>query len=450
MAQVDRKENLSVNASNHKSVLTEFLEQIDEKNITIISCDSDQFIYKDDQNRIHKIIKIGDKFIKATNISPNIIQPNFSDNHQKPNLPKKNRKIKTKRGRVSSLNAAKILIPAAIISLGTIIGVAKYVSTPANEIEVLEITPEDIPEEIEELDVNEITKVVMRNNIAKKEVDQSLIQDEIVISQTTNVVVSPKEDLSKREETDRLYGSYITKYTTRYGIATSLGSALITQERPNNSNENIGQLTRNICGERIVIPIIDDKNNEGLEKIYVIRDIPDKNNFEEEEAYREALDTYKSQLEEGKKLATKGYQIYKFEDLMTNTEANIHISMAWLTYSIYKCDTNINQGVRGYNGGYNAAKVATDEEIANGKITIGDAFYNEHVFSYLYPDEIEGLECYFKSVPYLSEEEKASMTEEEIIRKQNELAKSASVIKVSINFAQVRILNNEEEATHRI
>ena len=122
-----------------------------------------------------------------------------------------------------------------------------------------------------------------------------------MISQLTNVEVESKTNMIKRMETDNLFGQSIQYYATRYGIPTSLASALITQERPDIGMENIGQLTRKICGEKYQVPIIiptESEKYDGIssEKIFIVRDEQIKENIENPDSYRKELERYQNQL----------------------------------------------------------------------------------------------------------------------------------------------------------
>ena len=53
---------------------------------------------------------------------------------------------------------------------------------------------------------------------------------------------------------------------------------------------------------------------------------------------------------------------------------------------------NVHKGLRAYNCGASVTKDATDEMLVNGKIELGDPFYNQHVFAYLRKEELKTLE----------------------------------------------------------
>ncbi len=359
------------------------------------------------------------------------------------------RKIIAKKGKLTAKKNAKILV-LPLLMAGLFLAKSNITDAATQNLnegqEILDTLPE---ENFDNQTTNEIiVSDLMENDTL--EIEENLIMKEspsIMITQTTCVEVVEKEDMRKREETDALFGTMIDTYTTRYGIPNCLGKALISQERPNDSFENLGQLTRNICGEKIIIPLFGE-NEMGLEKIYVIRDQPNRNNYSSEASYREQLDKYKTQLETSQKLAQEGFQIYSFPELLNNQELNIHISMAYLAHCIYKCDTNISQGIRSYNSGYTSAKKASDEEIANGKIEIGDQYYNKHVYEYLYSYELNEMIWSFKNIPILTEEEKRELTPEQIIQIEKDRSTNAPLIIVNMGFSNVKELSYEENGYH--
>ncbi len=358
--------------------------------------------------------------------------------------------IKTKKGKVISPNVAKVLAPPILIA-GIFLAFGKSSNAAEEVASGWEILNNISEENIEEVPENEkMVSDMLENNYVLEtneiEIEENQVPD-IMITQTTCVEVKQKENMKKREETDILFGAIIDKYTNCYGIPNCIGKAIITQERPNDSLENLGQLTRNICGEKIVIPLLgSDEGN--LEKIYIVRDEPKRSNYDSESSYREQLNKYKNQLKESKELSLEGYQIYSFQEIMNHSELNIHISMAYLAHCIYKCDINISQGIRAYNGGYTKAKKASDKDIADGKIDVGDPYYNEHVYAYLYEDELNSIVWNLKNVSLLTENEKKEMTQEQMLEKEKEITKNTPVIVIDMNFSCVKELNYEENGHH--
>lgn len=443
MEQSIRKTS-QTNINETREAFVEFLKRINQKKISIISFAPDQIVFRDEEGKTRKIIKIGNRFIETKEVSDKITSPNFNNTKKNGNSKKKNRKAKSRRGRIISRNAKKILAPV-ILSTGILASAFTLAhEEPANTLEVTIVSePIETLEELEETNIiiTENDALTMNNCAPNSE-------EQMVISQTTAVEVMPKENMIKRSETDYQFGTIIDMYTSRYGIPSAIGKALLTQERPNEGYENVGQLTRNVCGEKIILPIINgnaEENKKGVEKIYIIRDEPQRSSFEEESSYREEMERYKNQLEESKQLANEGYQIYYFETAMQDVELNIHLSMAYLAYCVYKCDMTVNQGIRGYNCGYPLSRCASDEEIAGGKIEVGDPNYNQNVFSYLYPNELNELVWYLKSVPKIPESEAKKMTLEEIQKREYELAEDAPLVAISMDFTRVRNLEYAQE-----
>lgn len=443
MTQAVRKESNNPLSEENKKAFIEFLRKIKQNKVTVTSYTPNKIEFIDQNNQKHIIIKQGNKYIEMEKRG-NIITPEFpkTDLIMKPIEKPKPKKLKTKKGKVIAPNIMKILAPPLIVAGALSIA---HLSTNHNEMLNSEIEVLDPEEEATNL-VGIDMKNWIEDSMEKQknlEISEPVFQN-LIITQTTCVEVLQQENMIKREQTDALFGEMIDAYASHYGIPNSIGKALISQERPNDTYENLGQLTRNICGEKIILPVMDQTSNE-LEKIYIVREEPNKENYKTEASYKEQLDKYKNQLEESKKLKEEGYQIYSFQEIIENPEMNIHIAMAYLAHCVYKCDMNITQGIRAYNSGYTAARKASDEEIANGKIEIGDAEYNKHVFSHLYADEINDMVWRLKSVPKLTESEKRTMTKEQIQKKEIEMAKNTPMIVVNVEFSRIKELYYEEE-----
>ena len=408
MAQAIRKEKPNPLTEENKKAFIAFLRQIKQNKVTVTKYTPDKIEFIDQNNQKHVILKQGTRYIEIEK-NGKIITPVFPKTDLIVQPVKKKKKLKTKKGKVIAPNVMKILAPPLIIA-GAIITASKSKNSTNDilnsEIEVLNL--EEDSTNLVGIDMNEFVNNSLeeQSNIGNSE----LVISNMFITQTTCVEVAQRDNMIKREETDALFGTIIDNYSSRYGIPNSIGKALITQERANDSYENIGQLTRNICGEKIILPIMNQNSNQ-LEKIYIVRDEPNKENYDTDTSYKEQLDKYKNQLEESKKLSAEGYEIYHFKDIINNPEINIHISMAYLAHCVYKCDMNISQGIRAYNSGYTSARKASDSEIANGKVEIGDSEYNKHVFSHLYSDELNNMVWHLKSVPRLNESEKRTMTD---------------------------------------
>lgn len=364
------------------------IAEIGEKNVKVISTKPNCTILElSNKNRLYFKYKNG-KFIKMPRDNVIVELPINPINNKK-------HKLKTKKGKIISKNVKQVLAPPLIT---LVLGIA-FLSTLKTNKENKETIIESLEESKEFqnalLDMNQIS-ILEPSYLENAEIDEKYLIPKECIVQATNVEIVLKEDMSKRIETDQLFGTEINYYATRYGVPVSLASALITQERPSKGLENIGQLTRKICGEKYQVPIINGtdeeiNNNKTIEKFYIVRDEPQRDNFESAESYKKELERYQNQLLESRELEKAGYQIFYFENLLIDTTQNIHISMAYLAHSVYGCNMNVHQGTRAYNCGISSAKKATDEDLQNGTIQIGDPFYNRNVLSYLYPEELEHI-----------------------------------------------------------
>lgn len=322
------------------------------------------------------------------------------------NVPKKLKhsyNLKTRKGKIISQNAKKILVPPLMtlsIGLAFLGAINKQEKVKTKN----EITIETLQDK-ESMNTIINLKIPNFNSMINSKLPETTKSEPTptMISQLTNVEVESKTNMIKRMETDNLFGQSIQYYATRYGIPTSLASALITQERPDIGMENIGQLTRKICGEKYQVPIIiptESEKYDGIssEKIFIVRDEPIKENFENPDSYRKELERYQNQLIKSQELEKEGYHIFYFGDLMNDPAQNIHISMAYLAHSVYGCNLNVHLGTRAYNSGIASAKNATDEDLVNGNIEIGDPFYNKNVLSYLYPEELTNVVWTLKNI----------------------------------------------------
>lgn len=399
--QIKAEQYKKYNIQKRMDALASLLKQINEPKFTIISLNPKHTIVEGKSGKRYYYIYKNGEYIERKSENTIIDFP-----IQTPPKKKKH-KIKTKKGKIISRNVRRVLLPP-LLSLG--IGVA-FLSTLKNheESKKQEITI-DILEESEEyqeaiqeqLEVNNqnIPEQPILEEQTIEEVSEEQMETNLQI-QSTEVAVELKSNMSKRLETDNILGADIKTFSERYGIPTALASALITQERPSVGFENVGQLTRKICGEKYIVPIInknvdDLENNRTEDKIYIVRDEPNKENFESLDSYKKELEKYQNQLKESKELESQGYQIFYFENLLNNPTQNIHVAMAYLAHSVYGCNLNVHQGTRAYNCGISSAKKASDLDLVRGEISIGDPFYNQNVLSYLYPEELDTIVWHLK------------------------------------------------------
>lgn len=409
-------------------LISKFLIEKKEKKIKIISV-TDMEIVLASEN--------GEKFILRGILNPTQEKEWHSLNNQF-FLRRKSKKIQSKKGKIISANANIILAPALMtLALSIIMGFPKreesnYSIMPNMKIEMVD---QSLTTSHSKLNRKAIASMPAKMPIVGEKIE---LESSVTIQETI-VEVLQKKDMSKRLETDTLFGQSIDYYASRYGIPSAIGKSIITQERSNQIHENIGQLTRNICGEKFLIPIIEKNSNDlelgrEMDKLYVVRDLPMEESFENSKDYQQALYTYQSQLKEAIELEQKGYQIFKYEEVIQNPNLCIQIAMANLSHCVYKCKGNVNQAIRAYNGGYGLSVTATDEEIANGLLEIGDPFYNAHVFSHLFEEELDNILWKIKKVNTLRDEELSNV----------------DIITIKLQFNNVKEVNNEKENGYHI
>lgn len=229
-----------------------------------------------------------------------------------------------------------------------------------------------------------------------------------------HVEVTPTDYLGfeKRKRTEEKYGKIISYYAKRRGIDESLLIDLFTRERYNeidiipesklenmekiyeNQNidtsekikENVGQLTRAICGEKIISPIFQNGKIVGYDKIFVLPPSYDKYNIEdlkdvlEKEIFEE--EDRKKLQEAYKLMQEKDWQIYKRKDAFYEIENNINIATAYLSYLINK-KQDLIKGVMSYNAGYTSVpdNISYDK-ILNGDIKAFDPYYITKILQY--------------------------------------------------------------------
>ena len=343
---------------------------------------------------------------------------------KKPSRNFKTSKIKkTKKGKINLKYIPEI---ATLFALCLVIwNEANHLTLNSNEYQIEQQLPN--PEKDLNIENNTIQIIIENENTIQSKIEKSQIpiSPQLASSEidTSLIQIIPfeiiqSEEMQSRKMTQELYGTIIEEYAQKYGLCPNLIEALITQERHKKILDNPGQLTREICGEEIIIPIIKKSEQEmqeskEVDKIYIVRDEPIRENFDNEQEYIKQLNRYKNQLEKSKELASKGYEIVHFVNLKgeNNTHENIRISIIWLAHCIYKCDCQINKGVFAYNQGYPEARNANDKEIMNGLAgkTNADIWYNYNVFRFLTKEEATKMNFLLKPFPenwlYLSESE---------------------------------------------
>lgn len=324
------------------------------------------------------------------------------------NIPSKQRlKPKTKKAKI---NVKYVSTIAALFTLSALVW-NKVKDLNKNVDEKYQIEQQmQIPKENEVTKYDNFQIVIENPTILDEKTQENKIEtaNENSIVQSIPFEIIQSNEMQSRKKTQELYGNVIQTYSEKYGLCSDLVEALITQERHKQVLDNPGQLTRNICGEEIVVPIINKnetelQNSKNVEKIYIVRDKPIRENFQEEQDYIKQLNRYKNQLEKSKELYNKGFEIIYFEDLRgeNNVLENIRISIIWLAHCIYQCDCQINQGIFAYNQGYPSAKSSSDTEIMNGLAgnNNADIWYNYNVFQFLTKEEAGNMNFNLKPFP---------------------------------------------------
>lgn len=339
--------------------------------------------------------------------------------------PYKKRKFKTKKGKILSLRHSRLLATISIcFSLAISLGTIKKYADIHDEYQMIEILEEN-ENYSDDILPPEIFISTNQNQKENLKITQNNIKIDLEIQQSSRI--------SKRRETDELYDDTITFYSKRWGIPKELLSALITQERDEKTQNNPGQLTRNICGEKIILPIInksqeDLQNEKEVDKIYVVREEPKCENYQDEQKYLKQLEIYKEQLEIAKILKEKGYSIVSFSDLLgeNNAEKNIAIATAYIAHCNYELNNPI-LGTFAYNAGYTLTKQAKIDDVMNGMIGLEytDKKYLQHVFRFLYPNEAANLQFISKKLP-------ENWNEMDSIQRENFLSEKNEEIELNI------------------
>ena len=271
----------------------------------------------------------------------------------------------------------------------------------SNEIETKENVSSDLSFQSENQDVSSYSS---SNEDVSKE-------DKVEVPSTTvsvfaEQVITNSNREAKRAQTDALYGDYILEYSSRYGQPYALVASLLTQERSDNPNDdlkvrqNIGQLTTTaVCGEKIVAPVFVNGTLQGYDKIYVLPPCYDDYPLEDLDTmghFPRFSEEEQQKIQEAILLKKEGYQIYRRCDAFYNTENNIKISTAILSYVGNKKYDFVKE-VMSYHAGY--VKVADDlsnEAILSGQLNAEDPYYVGHVLQYFTEEELsQPLSIYF-------------------------------------------------------
>lgn len=175
-------------------------------------------------------------------------------------------------------------------------------------------------------------------------------------------------DMSKLDETNHYFGSYIEKYANLFGLPSDIASAQITQERPNIKNgtcENVCQITYEyFVGQTMTIPIYDASGFTGEYETFTVT--------------KEMLDTPEGNIKVG--IAFLRNCVDKFDSLILGlfiyNQGGATLSNACNYYGL-----DIND----YLGDENAIKARDliNRYYEEKDKSHGDNEYLEHVFSYL-------------------------------------------------------------------
>jgi len=314
--------------------------------------------------------------------------------------------IKTKKGKMK--NGKKFLFVCAGVLL---IAMYQNNKTEKKEEVVIEETmeKEDIVIPASNLD----TVVQELNYPVETKETRGIQNNNAVIS--VNIEVTPTDYLGyeKRLATEEKYGELTEYYAKRRGLDKELVISLFTRERYGEKDkvrqrdleeigykifdrntvnveekmkENVGQLTRAICGELIISPVFQDGVLVGEDKIYVLPPcfdnykIEDLNTLCTDERFTE---TERNILKKGAELQASGNcQILKRKDAFYNVENNINVATAYLSYLINK-KQDLIRGVMSYNAGYGSVPNDLDyESIFNGSVEAYDPYYIPKILQY--------------------------------------------------------------------
>lgn len=317
-----------------------------------------------------------------------------------------NKTIKTKKGIVK--NGKKVLLVCAGMLL-----IAMYQNNKAQEKDPLTIST--VKENSFEIEIPRNLDHVVNELSYETEIEP--IEEEKIVEETipVNIEVVPTDYLGfeKRRLTEEKYGEATRYYAERRGLDAELVLNLFTRERygerdkvrqtdleeigykifdKNKENveekmkQNIGQLTRAVCGEVITAPVFENGILVGQDKIYILPPCYDPYNIEDLKTL--CVDERFSKKEQemllkAVELQTRGNcQIFKRKDAFYNVENNINVSTAYLSYVINK-KHDLIRGVMSYNAGYGSVPDDMDyESILNGSIEAFDPYYIPKILQY--------------------------------------------------------------------
>ena len=427
--------------SQEQNSLFQILANISEKSTTVSFSNNCIRIYGE-SGYIYVLKKQGNVFVESYR----------TRNRSTKNSANKCRTYKTKRGKIKSNIIRIILGSTMVITAATLIFKNNHSDHNKSPIAVsTQLETLEVNNEMPSLEIQEDQKIILTTTAYPKETVEEISMSEIE-EDTLEIdfEINQSSRFKKRIETDQLYGEIIRKDEKRWGIAKGLLSALITQERHDSIPNNPGQLTRMICGEKIILPIIEKSEQDiaekkEVDKIYIIREEPKRENYNNEKSYYEQLEIYQTQLKKSKELQQEGYEIISFPELLDekNIEQNIRISAAFLTYYNYKLNDPM-LSTYAYNAGLTRAKnVDNIYDVLNGSISSEntDKLYLTHVYRFLKKEEAQNLQFIMKPFPSNFN----TMSYDERVFYMNEEIKNTPLNITNISLINFREYTNEEE-----
>ena len=299
-----------------------------------------------------------------------------------------NKKLGTKKGKISMGRAAVVGLCAIVLVAGTwklwnekkSRSIKEPVLPISSDIPIVEPIPDVMlnSEEILPVPINEIIgnidgydkkDSIMANPIPSYKINKK----ESVMVDLTNVSYLNENPLVKRKKVLERF-PYIPNYLEDVGLSPEIGICLVSQESGDESYpykdqfQNIWQLTTSIIDEPMKVPLVNGKEGE-FRKIYVY-------SSERENTVKTA-----------KKLQNEGYLIFSIEEAEENPEINTLIATTYLAHCINKTGSLLG-GMVGYNSGYGVVKNYSNEALLAGAVRNSDSKYLKHVVQYASENDI--------------------------------------------------------------
>lgn len=299
----------------------------------------------------------------------------------------KSKHLKSNHGKVHTNR--KILV---VGGLALILGVSAF----KNHSATLE-TPIELETEAPEIESQPIeTQPILKNKPPEIiiETSTSSVENEQIITVAIPEIISKDYQRKKRAETDNLFGTRISKYATKYGLDASFLSALISQERADDYEEdkNLGQITDLACGRSYTCPIYQNGQLEGEEKVFLLPSFYDDYPLED----LETMGTFPNFTSEEQAVVQnaithqrQGYTIYRKKDLVNNYELNIQITAIILADLIDE-KQDLWRGAATYHAGSSrVAKDATYAALFDGIDNAQDPEYLLNIMRYFTEEDYQ-------------------------------------------------------------